>query len=83
MASLYIKDAQTNALAKELAKRRGLTKTAAVRMAIEHELARDQSPPVPIRNSRALIEEIWREGGWTKPNGPPADKEFFDSLYDE
>lgn len=84
MASLYVKDQEANALAEELARLRGLTKTAAVKLALRHELARD---PQVMANSRRpireIVEEFWREHPLPSATGPEADKAFFDSLYEE
>ncbi len=82
MASLYIKDQEANTLAEQLAAARGITKTAAVKLALRHELERDAGSPPARRPMREVIEEMWREHGWTAPTGPEADKAFFDSLYE-
>lgn len=84
MASLYIKDAETNTMAEQLAAERGLTKTAAVKLALRHEL--DKSPArsaIKRRDSRAMVAEFKRATGWSDFTGPDADKAFFDSLYEE
>ncbi|MFA6123884.1 MAG: type II toxin-antitoxin system VapB family antitoxin [Sphingomonas sp.] len=83
MASLFIKDHEANALAEQLAQRRGMSKTAAVKMALTHELARDGQdrsirPPV-----REVLERFWREHPLGEPTGLKADKAFYDSLNDE
>lgn len=84
MASLFIKDARTKALAEKLAQRRGMTKTAAVRMALEHELQRDADLiPERAQPLRTIIEEFWRERETPQLTGLKADKAFFDSLYDD
>ncbi|GAA4216630.1 type II toxin-antitoxin system VapB family antitoxin [Sphingomonas endophytica] len=79
MASLYIKDEEANALAARLANRRGISKTMAVKLALQHELARDEVH-IPLRERLAA----WRK---TQPIGEPtglvADKAFYDSLSDE
>jgi len=79
MASLYVKDDETNALATRLARRRGISKTAAVKQALEHELARDTAA-LPMRERL----RIWRaEHPLGEPTGLKADKAFYDSLNDE
>ena len=83
MASLYIKDQEANALAEQLATARGITKTAAVKLALQHELERETGGPIPRRPAREIVEEMWRKRGWTAATGPDADKAFFDSLYEE
>jgi antitoxin VapB len=79
MASLYIKDEEANALAAQLAARRGISKTAAVKLALQHELARD-SVAVPLRQRMAAWRQAHPLG---QPTGLVADKAFYDSLYDE
>jgi len=83
MASLYVKDQETNALAEELAHRRGLSKTAAVKLALTHELAREAEGPSAARPLREILEEFWREHPLGEPTGLEADKAFYDSLNDE
>ncbi|MGP7795085.1 type II toxin-antitoxin system VapB family antitoxin [Sphingomonas sp. CLY1604] len=79
MASLYVKDEETNALAARLARRRGISKTAAVKQALQHELARDAAN-LPLRERM----RIWREEHpLGEPTGLKADKAFYDSLNDE
>lgn len=86
MASLYIKDTEANDLADELAGRRGLTKTAAVKMALRRELERDapKSAASPSPSAREITEQFWRErGGLPPPTGLKADKAFYDELSGE
>lgn len=79
MASLYVKDEETNALAARLAQRRGISKTAAVKLALQHELAREDAP-VPLRERMAA----WRRANpLGEATGFVADKAFYDSLNDE
>jgi antitoxin VapB len=79
MASLYVKDDETNALAARLAQRRGISKTAAVKMALQHELARDAAA-LPLRERMAAWRQTQLPG---KSTGFKADKAFYDSLNDE
>lgn len=83
MASLYVKDQEANALAEELAQRRGVTKTAAVKLALRHELARDADPAPPERPLLEVMEEFWRDRPLGSSTGLEADKAFYDSLSDE
>ena len=79
MASLYVKDEEANALATRLAQRRGISKTAAVKMALESELAR-QEDLLPLRERL----KAWRKAQpLGAPTGLDADKAFYDSLNDE
>lgn len=75
MASLYIKDPEANALAEELARRRGLTKTAAVKLALQHEL-----DEVNRRSTREKMLALWERHPLPAPAGPIADKAFYDDL---
>ena len=56
MASLYIKDADTSRLVQELAERRQLTKTAAVRLALTNERAKDE----PRESLHDIVAELRR-----------------------
>ena len=82
MASLYVKDGEANDLAAELAERRGISKTAAVKLALRNELGRDRAAPaMPLVRDR--LERFWREHPLGEPTGLVADKAFYDSLNDE
>jgi antitoxin VapB len=83
MASLYIKDTEANALATELADRRGLSKTAAVKLALRHELQRDADHSDQSRSVSEVLEQLWRDFPLGEPTGLEADKSFYDSLNDE
>jgi antitoxin VapB len=76
MASLYIKDSETAALVARLAERRGITKTEAVRCAVEGELARD----TPRLSAREVLTAFDRRYPLPEPTGQKADKAFFDEL---
>jgi antitoxin VapB len=82
MASLFIKDAQTAALAAEVARRTGKTKTAVVREALQE--FRQKLPPEPAK--RDFVEQ-WAEYRRLNPlpplSGLKADKAFYDSLYED
>lgn len=81
MASLYIKDTEANTLAERLAAARGLTKTAAVKLALRHELERDvPALAVDKRPLRERMVDFWAEHSLEPAKGPPADKAFFDEL---
>ena len=81
MASLFIKDEETNRLAERLAASRGLTKTAAVKLALTHELEREA--PRGRRSAVEVLEEFWQTHKLGEPTGLEADKSFYDSLNDE
>ncbi len=73
---LYIKDDATADLVAELAKQRGLSKQAAVRLAVEAELLRSKST-TPLRERFAQLRA---EHPLPLATGKPADKAFFDDL---
>jgi antitoxin VapB len=77
MASLYIKDAETNTLAERLAEERGLTKTAAVRLALTNELAQRSDDR---RSTREIMEDFWQRHPLPAEPGPAPDKAFWDDL---
>ncbi|WP_022687923.1 type II toxin-antitoxin system VapB family antitoxin [Sphingomonas phyllosphaerae] len=79
MASLYIKDPEANRLAERLAAARGLTKTAAVKLALAHELERNERV-VPLRDRLAAWRSAHPLG---EPSGLTVDKAFYDALNDE
>jgi antitoxin VapB len=76
---LYIKDATTTRLVNELARQRGLTKQAAVRLAVQAELDR-AAARVPLRERLA---RLWAEHPMPPATGEAADKAFFDELAGE
>lgn len=81
--SLYIKDRETAALADEVARRTGKTKTAVVREALtafRHQLPAEE-PPQPNFVERWL--EYRRQNPLPPPTGLKSDKAFFDRLWGE
>jgi antitoxin VapB len=82
MASLYIKDNETAALATELASRLGVTKTEVVRDLLRRRKA-ELAPATSVVPMRERLR-IWREAHpLGEPTGLQADKAFYDSLNDE
>jgi antitoxin VapB len=77
MASLYVKDAEANALAEELAARLGVTKTAAVKLALRQELMRDSRDPLSARDK---MLGFWKRHPLPARLGPIPDKAFYDEL---
>jgi antitoxin VapB len=76
---LYIKDETTTRLVNELARRRGLSKQGAVRLAVEAELAREERS-VPLRER---LTRLWEAHPLPARTGQLADKAFFDELSGE
>ncbi len=76
---LNIRDEEVNRLATRLAQSMGVSKTDAVRHALENELRRPASE-LPLRERLKPIQDRVQA---RKPTGQAADKAFYDSLYDE
>jgi antitoxin VapB len=76
---LYIKDETTTRLVGELARLRGLTKQAAVRLAVQAELQRSGTG-TPVRQTLA---KLWADSKLPRRTGKTADKAFFDELSGE
>jgi antitoxin VapB len=76
---LYIKDDVTTQLVTEFARRRGLTKQAAVRLAVMAELEREAQ----AETLRTRAERLWDAHPMPPKTGEAADKEFFDALSGE
>ncbi|SOB80622.1 antitoxin VapB [Sphingomonas guangdongensis] len=84
MGSLYIKDEETAALAAEVARRLGTTKTEAVRTALREKKASFASEkPGPAPDIIAWLRERRRTHPLPPPTGLKADKAFFDWLSGE
>ncbi len=82
MASLYIKDEETAALAAEVARHLGTTKTEAVRTALREKKAKflpEQQKPDLI----AWVKDYQRRHPLPPPDGFTADKAFYDWLSGE
>jgi antitoxin VapB len=77
--AFHVRDPKTDAVVRELARRRGLGITDAVRVAAEEALERDEKKLSLWDRTADLRAEI---ASWPK-TGLKADKAFFDSLSDE
>jgi len=76
---LNIRSEEVNQLAEKLASRTGLSKTDAVKLALENELRRlDQA--VPLRERLRVIQE---RIGKRPATGLDADKAFYDALSED
>jgi antitoxin VapB len=73
----HVRDPQTDALVRELARERGCGLTEAVRLAVSTELARKK--PSFTEQLRALQDEVLSH----RPSGHVADKAFYDELWGE
>jgi len=74
--AFHIRDVETDALVRELAARRKVGLTEAVKMAVSNELQREQEA-VPLKSRiAALCAEVLKRPS----TGLEADKAFFDDL---
>lgn len=76
---LYIKDDATAELVAVFAKMRGVSKQAAVKLAVQAELNRAEQA-VPLRDRFAALRQAHK---LPPPTGNVADKAFFDKLSGE
>lgn len=79
--SLYIKSAEVAAMADRLATLRKVTKTEAVRQALQHELEREAEKPDLVEVGLAFARALRARGN--PELGLPVDKAFIDSLYED
>ncbi len=82
MASLYIKDEETAALAAEVAKRLGTTKTEAVRAALREKKA-SFAPEHQQPDLVGWVKDYHQRHPLPPSNGFTADKAFYDWLSGE
>ena len=76
---IYVKDPVTDKAVRKLAKLRRTTLTDAIRTAVTKALEEEKSNDVDDAAVDALIAKV---ALWPK-TGLKADKEFFDSLYED
>ena len=77
--AFHVRDAQTDAMVRELARKRGVGITDAIKIAVKAELKRDEDA-MPLRERiRRIQEEVLSRPA----TGLEADKAFYDSLKDE
>ena len=77
--ALYVKSAEVDAMAARLAMLKRMSKTEAVRVALEHELERSQQGSEMVEAGLAFCRKVLAT---MQPGGQRADKAFIDSLYD-
>ena len=73
--AFHVRDPETDALVRKLAKREGIGLTEAVRRAVSAQLATDKTVPLAQR-----IKKIADEIAKYPETGLKADKAFFDDL---
>ena len=79
--ALYVKDPQVDRLAERLAALRKVSKTEAVRQALQHELEREAGVPSLVDKGVAFVSALLARA--PSATGQPADKAFIDGLYGE
>ncbi len=72
----HIRDEETDALVRELARKRNTSLTEAVKVAVRHELRREEDE-IPLRDRLRRIADSLAE---YRDTGEPIDKAFFDEL---
>jgi antitoxin VapB len=77
--AFHVRDRETDALVRELARKHGIGLTEAVKMAVQGQLQREQEA-IPLR---ARIAALRREVLKRPPTGLETDKAFFDDLSGE
>jgi antitoxin VapB len=78
--ALYVKDPEVDRLAERLSTVRRVSKTEAVRQALANELQRAGEEPTLVEKAMAMTRALNEK---YPPVGPPADKAFIDSLYED
>ena len=74
--SFHVRDPKTDAMVRELARKRGIGLTEAIKQAVEAELRQADSDPDFMQQVRRIQDEIASHGR----TGLVADKAFFDDL---
>ena len=83
MSSLNIKNEETVALIRELADRLGVSMTAAVTQAVQHELRMQSLTETEIETRAAEMERVWRSIGELPGVREYLRQDFDEMLYDE
>jgi antitoxin VapB len=79
MGALYVKDHEAFEMARTLAERRGMTKAAAVKLALANELAKEQN----VMSLQERLAEFRRNSPLRFDPTIVIDKAFYDALNDE
>ena len=74
--AFHVRDPETDTLVRQLARKRGVGLTEAVKLAVGAELERIAAEPSVLEKIRALQAEIAKRSH----SGLKADKAFFDDL---
>lgn len=79
--TIYIKDTATDRAVRELAELRGISLTEAIRVAVEAQLKYERAERSKTREEK--LREIQEAFAEMPKSGLTADKEFYDSLYED
>ena len=77
--AFHVRDPKTDSLVRELARKRGLGLTEAIKLAVANELQREDDEKPFMEMVRDFQEEV---ASWGR-TGLKADKAFFDALSGE
>lgn len=78
--AFHVRDPETDRLVRELARRRGIGLTEAIKLATRRELEREDNSP---EARMARIKALQAEWALLPRSGLEADKAFYDSLYED
>jgi antitoxin VapB len=85
--AFHVRDEETDAAVRRLAKRKGKTLTATIREACEHEYEREYGGDNAERRDDEFMDAVRAAQAAFKaisrPGGLPADKAFYDELSGE
>jgi antitoxin VapB len=79
--ALSIKDPETDALVRRLARARGVSFTTAIKLAVNNELAKEAAPKKDPEKMLAAVRKLQAEVAAS--GGFPSMKELDDWMYDE
>ncbi|MDM9627130.1 type II toxin-antitoxin system VapB family antitoxin [Rhizobium sp. S152] len=79
--ALYINNDDVEELAEKLATSRKQSKAEVIRQALLHEIERDKDDESLVERGLAYGRALRARAG--EDRGPPADKAFIDSLYED
>ena len=77
---LYVKDPEVGRMAERLATLRRVSKTEAIRQALQRELDREQKRPSLVDKGVAFVQALKARSRHARPGA--ADKAYIDSLYE-
>lgn len=75
--AFHVRDAKTDALVRELAAKRGVGLTEAIRQAVRNELLRERQKTPLMERLKPLLDEL----DAMPRTGLEADKAFYDDLW--